>query len=149
MTVQLLSPPPRAALTSSGFMLAPWAWSETFASSCWHASVPTAQVRTATLPVVNTRSEASIPDWSRVCKTLCRCRDPERVHGGGHVRHQSSQENRHRERFPRSREQSHQILRQVQRDPAIHDLQLNPPSRSLSLFFFTWETVKLCAPSFL
>lgn len=54
-----------------------------------------------------------------------RCGDPQRVHRGGHVCHQSTQEDRHREGLPGGRQQGHQVLRQVQRHPQIHDLQLS------------------------
>lgn len=54
-----------------------------------------------------------------------RCGDPQRVHGGGHVCHQSPQEDCNRERLSRGRQQSHQVLRQIQCHPQIYDIQLS------------------------
>lgn len=55
-----------------------------------------------------------------------RRRDPQRLHGGRNVRYPSAPENRHREGFPGGSEQSHQIVREIQRYPPLHDLQLIP-----------------------
>lgn len=54
-----------------------------------------------------------------------RRRDPQRVHRGRHVCHPGPQEDRHGEGLPGGCQQGHQVLRQVQRHPQIHDLQLS------------------------
>lgn len=69
--------------------------------------------------------------WQSVVSCLSlspspRCWDPQCLHGGRNVRYPSTPENRHREGFPGGREQSHQILREIQRYPPLHDLQLIP-----------------------
>ena len=52
------------------------------------------------------------------------------MHRGWHVRHPRSSQDGHRERLPRSSEQSCESLRQVQCDATLHDVQLRVKSFS-------------------
>ena len=53
-----------------------------------------------------------------------RCRCPQCVHRGRHVRHPCPTKDGHGKRLPRRCQQGHQSLRQVQRYATIHDIQL-------------------------